>query len=256
MRQFRRKFGANSSGQLLIVAALMIAILISSTTIYVYELSRETNNVDSYPISDVILAVKQSSKSTMISSLANISKGGERATLEVSLNNLSHVLGNLHQLGMYNLCFAVVNDSRYDSGVCLSWNTSGSGVSSTCANFTLNVQGIAANIAVNYAVNATTSLTINGSYTRLEGEEKLVNLTCQVLNEEEPALFKNITLYYENHGSWIKVNSSNNLSIVDYGNGTYHLSFTVSLSSDVPVSTHVYDLRDVFVQANTTCTEG
>ena len=255
MRKCKRKFRANSSGQLLIVAALAIAIIISSTTIYVYELSKETNSTDSCPISDVILALKQSTKNTMISSLANISKGGEKAILEANLNDLSQAFRNLHQTGMYYLSFTLTNESRYDSGVCLSWNTNGSGVSSAYANFTLKVQSITANRAIDYYVNITTTIAINGSYTTLEGEEKLVNLTCRVLNEEKPALAKNITLFYENLGSWIPVNSSNNLSTVDYGNGTYVLSFTVSTSSPVQVSTHVYDLRDILVQANTTCYE-
>jgi len=66
-------------------------------------------------------------------------------------------------------------------------------------------------------------------------------------------LAENITLFYENLGSWTPVNSSNNLSTVDCGDGTYLLSFTVSASSPVQVSTYVYDLRDIFVQANMTC---
>ena len=86
--------------------------------------------------------------------------------------------------------------------------------------------------------------------------EKLVTLTCKVYNEREPALAKNITLYYENLGNWIEVNSSNNLSIEDYGNGTYLISFTAEIpSEDVQVSAHAYDLRDIFVRANTTCYE-
>jgi len=255
MRKCKRKFGANSSGQLLIVAALAIAIIISSTTIYVYELSKETNSTESCSIIDVILALEQSTKNTIISSLANISKGGEKAILEANLNDLSQAFRNLHQIGMCYLSFTLINDSRYDSGVCLSWNTNDSGVSTAYADFTLTVQSIAANLAIDYAVNITTTIAINGSYTKLGGEEKLVNITCRVFNEEKSALAKNVTLFYENLGSWIPVNSSNNLSTVDYGNGTYLLSFTVSASSPVQVSPHVYDLRDIFVQANTTCYE-
>lgn len=255
MKKCNRKFRANSAGQLLIVAALMIAIIISSTTIYVYEISKETNSRDNCSISDVALALKQATKNAIMSSLVNVSKGGDKAVLEGNLNDLSQALRNLHQPGMCHLSFTVLNDSRYDSGVYLSWGTNGSGVSSAYANFTLKLNGMIANIVVDYVLNITTTIAINGSYTRLVGEEKLVNLTCRVFNEEEPALAKSITLFYENLGSWISVNSSNNLSMVDYGNGTYLLSFTVSTSSDVQVLAHVYDLRDIFVQANTTCTE-
>ena len=255
MKRCKRKLGANSSGQLLVVAALAIAIIISSTTIYVYELSKETNSRDSRSITDFIFALKQATRNAMISSLANVSKGGERAILEDNLNNLSQVFMNLHQFGMCYLSFMVFNDSRYDSGICLSWNTNNSGASSAYTNFTLKLDHMMTDIVVDYAVNVTTTVVISGSYTKLEGEEKLVNLTCQVSDKEEPTLAKKITLFYEDLGSWIPINSSNNLSVADYGNGTYLLSFTISTLSDVQVSAHVHDVREIFVQANATCTE-
>lgn len=256
MRESKRRFRTNSSGQLLLVAALTIAILISSTTIYIYELSKKPNNIRSYPTNDTILALKQSTKNTVVSSLANISKGGDTTILEANLDTLSQACRNLHELGMYHLSFTVLNDSIYNSGVYLSWDKNDSGVSSAYTNFTLTIQGLMSNTAVDYAVNVTTTVTINGSYVSLAGEEKLVNLTCQVFNEQKPALTQNITLFYEKIDTWTPVKSSNNLSITDYGNGTYLLSFMVSTSSDVvQVSAHVCDLRDVFVQANTTCTE-
>ncbi|MCW3993905.1 MAG: hypothetical protein NWE85_05000 [Candidatus Bathyarchaeota archaeon] len=55
------------------------------------------------------------------------------------------------------------------------------------ADFTLTVQSIAANLAIDYAVNITTTIEINSSYTTLEGEEKLVNITCRVFNEDKSA---------------------------------------------------------------------
>jgi hypothetical protein len=251
-----RRFNVNSSGQLLIVAALAIAILISSTTIYVYELSKGTNTTAVQSISNFILVLKQSARNTMISSLANVSNGGEKTVLITNLNKLSQAFRDLTRFGLCQLDFSTLNDSTYDSGIWLSWNTSDFGVSSTYANFTLHVYDIAANITLEYAVNITTTVTINGYYTQLAGDEKLVNITYKVHNEGELALAKNISLFYENLGSWTPVNSSNNLSVMDYGNGTYTLSFTVDVaSSSVPISAHVYDFRGIFIQANTTCYE-
>ncbi len=66
-------FMANSSGQLLIVAALAIAILIASTTIYVYELSGERQSAEDFFISNCVFAVKQGSRNAVISALANAS---------------------------------------------------------------------------------------------------------------------------------------------------------------------------------------
>ena len=46
----------------------------------------------------------------------------------------------------------------------------------------------------------------------------------------------------------VPVNSSNNLSVTDYHNGTYNISFIVNTSSSsVQVSVHAYDSRSVFV---------
>ena len=256
MKICKKGFKSNSSGQLLIVAALAIAILISSTTIYVYEVSKETNNGDFSSTSDFILATKQSTRNAVISSLANVSNGRDTTVLITNLEEFSRILRSLRQFGICQLDSAVFNDSLYDSGIWLSWGTSGIGVSSAYANFTFKVYGSAESIAINYDVNITTAVTINGYFNRLIGDEKLVNLTCEVYNEGEPALAKNITISYEILGSWMPVNSSNNLSLMDYGNSTYTASFTVDVPSDsLQVSVRVYDLRDIFVQANTTCYE-
>jgi hypothetical protein len=254
MKNCGEKLKRNSSGQLLIVAALAIAILISSTTIYVYEVSREKTATQDQLIAELVPAIKQSSRNAVISSLANASKGGEKSVLDANLNSLSKAYRSLNQYGICNLSFTVLNDSNYADGIWLSWSdTSGFGVSSAYANFSLAVYGLTANITANYAVNITTAVKLEGYYT-IYGSEKSVSLICQVFNEGKPALAKNITLYYEDLGVWLPVNSSNNFSITDYGNGTYAISFTViAISDPVLVSAHVTDLREISVQANATC---
>jgi len=249
-----RRLRANSSGQLLIIAALVIALLISSTTTYIYELTKETDTSKTRAINDFILALKQNTKNAIISSLANVSNGGAKITLKSNLNKLSEVFRSLRHSGTCSQFFMVHNDSNYDSGTWLSWNTSGLGVSSAYANFTLTVYGITAKIDMPYAVNVTTTITINGSYSVVSGDEKQVTLICRTFNEAQPALWKNVTVFYESGGNWVQVNSTNNLSIVNYGNGTYSASFTITLASDtVGVSTCILDSRDIFVRANITC---
>jgi hypothetical protein len=256
MKKSQKEFRANSCGQLLLVAALVIAILISSTTIYVYEVSREKNNQDFAPISDLVLAIKQSTRNTMISSLANASNGGAEMILTENLNELSQVLRSLNHFGTSHLAFAPLNDASYDDGIRLSWNTSDAGVSSVYSNFTLKIYCATENLTLNYALNVTTTITISGYYTQLGGNEKQVNLTCNVYNEAESALARNFTIFYDNLGNWTPIDSSNNLSTLDYGNGTYRISFTAPVPSDsVQVSVRAHDLREIFVRANTTCYE-
>ncbi|NIO37253.1 hypothetical protein GTO27_06055 [Candidatus Bathyarchaeota archaeon] len=261
MKRFRRKSDVNSSGQLIIVAAMTIAILISTTTVYVYELSRKPLHTDDYPIGNELIAIRQSTTNAVVSSLGNISQGGEKTNLHANLNYLSQIFRNLYQHSIYHLSFTVTNHSGYSDGILLSWNTEGSGVSSAHANFTLISSSLKSHIDVEYTVNTTTSLLINGSCRTARvlnpfEVEMLVNLRCQVFNDEDPALAKNMTLFHLSSGSWTVVNSSNDLSVFDCGNGTYTISFTVITSSDnVQVSTHIRDLRNIFARANTTCYE-
>jgi hypothetical protein len=246
MRKCKRRFTANRSGQLLIVAALAIAILISSTTLYVYELSTESNNSSSQSISSFTLALKQSTRNAVISSLANVSNGGERTVLTKNLNELSQGFRSLYSYGMCGLTFTLLNDSAYDSGMWLSWNTTVLDVSSAYANFTLNVRGDTAEATVSYAVNVTTAFAVNGSYV-FDGAEKSVSLTCRVFNEGELALASNMKVYYESSGGWIQIDAVN-LTNIDYGNGTYLQSFVVPLDV-VHILVEMVDLRGVMVQA-------
>jgi hypothetical protein len=245
----------NNSGQLLIVAALVIAMIISSTTVYIYELGRTKNSINSDDSNNFSLALKQSVRSTVISSIANTSSGGEKAVLKANLDVLSQAFRILHQPEIYHLSYTLLKDSRYDSGVWLSWNTRGLGVSGAYTGAVLNVFGLAGNMTMEWTLNITTSMTLSGFYNTILGNEKLVNLSLQVYNEGAFALAKNISVLYEDSGIWTPVDSDN-LTVSNYGNGTYSISFVVNTSSTtIPVSTPVFDLREIFVRANVTCSE-
>ncbi|MGB9671789.1 MAG: hypothetical protein ACPL1Z_06270 [Candidatus Bathyarchaeales archaeon] len=246
-------FRAKSSGQLLIVAALAIAILVASTTVYVYELTGEKQNTEDRSLSDFVLALKLGSKNAVISALANASNGGEKTVLANNLETLSNASKSFCKHGLWRLSYTLLNSSGYEDGIRLSWNPSGLGVSSAYAVFSLRFFGLTSNVTANYAINITTALMLYGYYTGNEAE-KTVNLTCRVFNDGKPAQVESITLYYEDFGVWFPIGESHNLSITDYGNGTYTISFTVAVSSDtMQVSAHVHDLRNVFVMANITC---
>lgn len=258
MKWLKKFVSAKSSGQLLIVAALAIAILISTTTAYVYEVSREKPSAaQDYPTADLILAIKQGSRNAVISALANASTGGEKQVLTSNLDRLVQAYKSLNAYGLYHLSYTVLNDSRYFEGVWLSWENTANklGVSSAYANFTLTFYGLTEKATLNYAINITTVVALQGFYA-LNGSEKIVTLTCRVFNEDEPAQAKNITVYYEHGGNWVPASPSNNLSIMDYGNGTCTISFTVITDSDVvQVSVHVYDFRGIFAKANVACSQ-
>jgi hypothetical protein len=246
MRTRKNRFSVDRSGQLLIVAALAIAILISSTTAYVYELSKESGNPQNQSIGDLALALKQSTRNAIISSLANASNGEEEDILTTNLGILAQVFRSLHQLDMCSLAFTPFGDAPYDSGTWLSWNTTGADVSSACANFVLDIRDGSDRAMISYAVNITTSLTMDGVY-QLQDSEKHVNLTCRIYNEGLPALAESLNVFYLASGNWTEVDASG-LSEADHGNGTYVLTFPVPQEA-TQISIHMRDLRNILVQS-------
>lgn len=246
----------NNSGQLFIVTALAIALIISSTSLYVYELSKKSRLESTFFEGDIVFALKQATENTVISSLANVSNGGEETILATNLNKLSQVIRSLNQHGVCQLDFTLLNNSMYNSGIRLSWNMSTIGISSAYVDFKLRINAISINMTTEYAINITTMVELSGYYVKIDENQSLVNLTCKLYNEAESALMKKIAIFYEDMGNWIRVDSSNNLTITEYGDGTYTITFNVSNSQDnVKVLAQVLDLRDINVQTILTCHE-
>ncbi len=207
-----------------------------------------------------VLATKLGLRNTVTSALVNVSNGGENGILSTNLNKYASIVGNQSYFGKCTVLFTELDVSPYQSGMWISWGSDGTGVSSAYANFTLVFTRTEANVQLEHAINVTTGLDVEGNYSKLGGTSKQVNVTCRIFNEGEVALANNITLYYEHDGdpsdqNWIAADSP---SITDYGNGTYTISFTAetqTINDPMLVSAQVYDLRDIFVMANVTCTE-
>jgi len=251
-----KKFCAARSGQLLIVAAFAIAVLIASTSIYVCELITQRQNVEDGFSVELVLAVKTGLRNAAVSALANIAHGGQKTVLTENLDALADTYMRLYPQQICQIRYTLLNDDGYEDGIKLSWNDYGGlGVSSTYIPYILKVLAPTFNLTVNDAINITTTLKVHGFYTIGENETlRTVNLTCTVFNEKKPAQAKYIAIHYEDDsGVWIPVN---NPSITDWGNGTYNLRFTVAVASDfVHVSVHVIDARNIFVAANVTCSQ-
>jgi len=227
-----------------------------STEIYVYDLGKAVEEGKQNPLSDFILTVRLSSKHVVVGSLANISQGGTNQTLEINLKRWSSFVGRLYQSGKCILNFTLRETAPYSSGIWISWGTNGVGVSGACANFTLRLLDRGTDVDLEYAINVTTTLLIQGTYKEMLGDSKQVNVTCNLLNEGKPALAENLMLYYRNLDDWLTPGPQNNYTIIDYGNGTYFMSFVADISSStVEVSVHALDQREICVQANVTCTE-
>lgn len=245
-----------SSGQVLLITAFIMAFLLLSAELYIFEVGKIMGEVESYSLTDFALAVRLGSKHVIIGSLANITNGGSSIVLAQNLQKWSSLVGKQYQLGKNFLNYTLNETVPYSSGVWISWGTNGYGVSSASANFTHRLLGREANLNQSYLVNVTTTLLVESTYQVILGNEKEVNVTINLLNEAEPALAKQITIYYKFVDIWQTPNETSSYVLLDYGNGTYLASFTAIIPSQtVEVSAHVYDRRDIYVQANTTSTQ-
>lgn len=243
------------SGQILVLAVLVVSLVLLSTQFYIYEVGRSLQEVESMRVNDFVLAVKLGSKHVVAGSLVNISAGGDSSILFANLERWVSFTGGLYQYGKPVLDFTLGNTSPYTNGTHVSWGTNGFGISSAYVDFDFSLLDGQVNVRMPYSVNVTTSLVVEGVYRTLQGSVKQINVTCNVLNEGNPALAENVTVLYESSSSWLRADGQSNYSFTDYGSGTYLVSFEADIpEANVNVSAQVYDLREIYVQANATCT--
>jgi len=82
----RRSLKHNKSGQVIIITALLVALLLLSTSIYVIETEKEVPQAGTNE-NTVFPAYKQSTINTVISALANATNGGDSSVLTNDLTN-------------------------------------------------------------------------------------------------------------------------------------------------------------------------
>ncbi|MCW4003124.1 MAG: hypothetical protein NWE95_04335 [Candidatus Bathyarchaeota archaeon] len=252
----KRSFRHNNFGQVLVVTALLVALLLLSTALYVIETEKNTPVVQAEE--NQFSAYKQSIINTLISALANATNGGDSSVLSMDLAELKSVVTSHSHKTMLTMDYEVRTTSPYQNGIWISWGTNGQGVSSAYSTFLFNSSNPLATSSSAYAVNITSEINFSGTYMQLTGNSKQVNLTVKVLNEAKPALAQNFTFFYDYDGSlstvdWIEVASP---AINNFGNGTYAVSFvcdTAQENDDVFVSTYCHDQRGILVSANVTC---
>jgi len=250
-----RKNRRHCSGQILVLAVLVVSLVLLSTQLYIYEVSRSLEGTESMRVNGFVLAMKLGSKHIVTGALANISVGGDNLILSANLGGWASFTSGLYQFGKPVLNYTLRNISPYTNGTRLSWGTDGFGITSAYTDFDFSLSDRQVNVEVPYAVNITTSLVVEGVYQTLQDSMKQINVTCNVLNEGNPALAESVTVLYEDSGSWQRADKQSIYSFADYGNGTYLAFFEAAiLGENVNVSVQAYDVRGVYVQANATCT--
>ena len=251
----KRDLKRDNSGQVLVITALLVALLLLSTAIYIIETEKEVPTIGTDE-NNAFPAYKQSTRNTLISALANVTNGGDAGVLTADLNELNSAITSHSYQAILQMDFTPQNTAPYQNGIWISWGTDGQGVSSAYVNFAFNSSGSSTTSNLEYAVNVTSAVNLSGNYLQLNDTFKQVNLTVNVLNEGKPALAQNFTFYFENATDWIQVDSP---SITNFGNGTYAVSFTAETdqpSGTLLVSMYCQDQRGITVGANVTCSVG
>jgi hypothetical protein len=249
-----RNLKRDSSGQVIVITALMVALVLLSTVIFVIETEKDVPSVGTYT-NNVFSAYQQAVRSTLISALANVTNGGDPSVLATDLNELESAITCHSYQSILQINFTPLNEASYQNGIWISWGTDGCGISSAYVNLDINSTGTSSTSNLECTVNVTSEVDLSGTCQQINDNLTQVNLSVNVLNEGAPALAQNFIVYFENATEgWVKVGSP---SISDFGNGTYSVSFTTETNqSNNPllVSMLCQDQRSITVGANATCT--
>src|SRR5208283_4708 len=127
----KRNLKHNSSGQVIIITALLVATLLLSTAIYVFETEKELPTVDTGK-ENVFTAYQQSIRNTLISALANVTvtNDGYPGVLTADLNELNWAITNDSYQAILQMNYTPLNVGPYLNGIWKSWGADGVGVSS------------------------------------------------------------------------------------------------------------------------------
>lgn len=246
----KRCLKRNTSGQVLVITSLLVALLFLSTAMYVIG-TEKTQSTAETGQDNVFPAYQQSLKNAVISALANVTSGGSPTALTSNLDMLTQALTSHSYQSILKIDYTPLDTAPYQNGLWISSGSNGFGVSSADVTFSFSSSGSSASSALQYSLNVTSQINLSGN-TEINGNFTQVNLTVNVFNEGKPALAKNLTFYYQNGTEQTKVDTTN---IIDFGNGSYTASFNIeNASTPLPVSVLCEDQRGIFAGANATCT--
>ena len=241
-----------NSGQVLIITSMIVVLLLVSTVVYVTE--SQKNAPVYHGGSDIdFRAFMQAASHTVISALANVSNGGSSDLLISNLNRLKAIATNYSYSSIVSINYSIANAAPYSNGFYSLWGSDGVGISSAVINCVLNASGIASSYYSEFTLNATSSINVSG-YNTLQGSNRYVTVICSVFNGGNPTGANNLTLYYQQKSpaTWLPAPSP---TTVNYGNGTYQITFTTTKQATadaLPVSIHCQDTQGILIRANVT----
>lgn len=247
-----RNFRRNKKGQVLVISALLVALILLSTAIYVME--SEKSIPTAADENNVFPAYKQAARNTVISALANITNGGNPNTLTTDLNELESAITSQSYQALTQINFMPLTNGTYQNGLWISWGSNGQGISGGYVTLNVNATGTLTTSTYDDSINITSEADLSGNYEQINSTSNQVNLTINIYNEGKPALARDFTFYFENATNWALVDSP---IITNFGNGTYTAAFVAENNQQTNpfvVSMFCQDQRGILIGANATCT--
>lgn len=248
-RSFRRSRG----GQVIVITALMVALVLLSTAIFVIETEKDVPSAAAD--TDSFSAIQQAARSTLISALANLTNGGTPSVLTSDLGKLESAILYSSYQSILQLQFTASNTAPYQNGFHISPpSTNGQGVSVACITLEINSTAADSTARLECTITVVSEVYLSGTYLPQGDDQTQITLTIAVYNEGSPALARSLSFYFENAaGAWTNAGAP---TTNDYGNGTYTASFTAEtgqLSFPLHVSAVCVDQRGIVTVANATC---
>ncbi|MCW3994771.1 MAG: hypothetical protein NWE98_01315 [Candidatus Bathyarchaeota archaeon] len=249
-----RSLKRNRSGQVLVISALLVAIILLSTAAYVVEVEKNVPTISGEK--HVFFGHLEAFRNAMISALANATNGGSHESLASDLADLQTFITSHSYEAMLTVNYSLCKTAPYADGLWIDWNSGeGQGISSACVSFHLSSQSATEKAELYQTVNLTTSLNVSCKCIQLNETTKQVNLNLMIKNEDKPALAQSLAFSYQNDGEWITVYSP---VIEDFGNGAYAASFfaqTNEAGGLLHISVRCLDRRGIMVGAEVQCND-
>lgn len=246
-------FRRNNRGQVLIVSALLVSVLLLSTALYVIEVGKEAPKAEATTESGDYSGYRQNVRNALVSALANVTGGGDPAVLDTDLSTLETAVAAHSYQALVNLNYTKQNTGNYDNGLYIWQGDNGQGVSSACVTFNFDSQSPSYASTAAFTLTVTSTVTVAGSLQQINDTQTKVTLTVNVQNDGAPASAQTLSFSYLNDADWVRVNAYN---VTSSGVGSYTVMFnaqTQSSADPLTVALTCVDQRGISVGANLTC---
>jgi hypothetical protein len=247
-----RSLRKDNKGQVIVITALLIVLLMFSTVVYVTEVIKQAPTIETKQF-DVFPQYQQNLRHTLISALANITNGGNTQVLNQDIEKLNQIFSSHLYESTLQIDCVLANTAPYKNGLWSSGDLENHAVIGTQASYQLHSIDSTKVSTVVGNVNVTSEAYLSGISSQIDQTTKQGTLTLRVLNEGTPALASEFKCYYLNGTQWISIQTPD---INDSGNGTYNIVFSVNPSQpsdQLTVSINVIDQRGINMRVQVTC---